>query len=113
MQTSENMSASMPGSRDLSPHRGERILALGVASLVCSFWGIFGVLPGLAAIPLGIAAWAMGHHDCRAIQAGRMDSSGLKATKAGRKCGMFGLVLPTLLIGEAVFTDPGSFFSFR
>jgi len=97
----------MPCSLEPSPHRGETILALGVSSLVCSVFGA-----GLVAIPLGIVVWGMAHKDLAAIRAGKMDPAGLKATKAGKACGVIGLVLPTLLIGEALLTDPDVPFPF-
>lgn len=72
----------MSGSPDLSKHRGETVLALGVASVVCSIFGPCCILGSLGAIPLGIGARVMGHGDVSAINAGTMDPAGLKATRA-------------------------------
>jgi predicted Zn finger-like uncharacterized protein len=62
------------------PHRGTLILILGILGLV--------TLP-----PLGTAAWLMGNHDLKEIDAGRMDSEGRGATNAGRICGMIATIL--------------------
>lgn len=63
------------------PHRGGLILALGVLGLVVQ-------------CPLfSVAAWVMGNHDLREIDAGRMDPEGLGLTQAGRILGMIVSIL--------------------
>ena len=96
----------MPTNPEPLPHRGEKILALGVASLACSICGVFVGFAAIAAVPLGVAAWLMGRKDLIAMQGGEMDPAGIKGTATGRLYGMLGLVLPVLLIGEAIFSDP-------
>jgi phage FluMu protein Com len=58
------------GSR-LDAHRGGLILAFGILGWVVCF-------------PFGIAAWIMGNHDLREMEAGRMDRSGEGLTRAGK-----------------------------
>ncbi len=62
------------------PHRGVMILVLGILGIV------------LCAI-CGIVAWVMGNSDLREMQAGRMDKTGEGMTKAGKICGMIGVIL--------------------
>ena len=73
------------GSLNLQPHRGAVILVLGILSLT-------------ACVPLGIAAWALGNQDLRAMEQGRMDPAGRDLTHAGRICGIVGTVLFALAI---------------
>ncbi|HJW08638.1 MAG TPA: DUF4190 domain-containing protein [Holophagaceae bacterium] len=65
----------------LKPHRGTMILVLGILSLVCC--GIFTAIP----------AWIMGNGDLKEMAEGRMDPSGEGMTKAGKICGMIGVIL--------------------
>jgi hypothetical protein len=65
--------------RDLLPHRGGMILALGIL--------------GLAVCPiLGPIAWVMGNGDMAEIRNGRMDPEGEGLTQAGKICGIIGTV---------------------
>jgi hypothetical protein len=64
----------------LRPHRGVLVLVLGILGIVCCFI-------------LGIVAWVMGNNDLREMDAGTMDPSGLGLTKAGKICGMVGVIL--------------------
>jgi hypothetical protein len=64
--------------RDLQPHRGPMILALGIISLV--FCGVI----------FGPMAWIMGQQDLNAIREGQMDPEGEGLTNAGRVCGILG-----------------------
>jgi hypothetical protein len=50
--------------------------------------GILGLVMGGVGLILGPIAWIMGRNDLRAMDAGRMDSSGRSNTNAGRICGM-------------------------
>ncbi|MEE8154181.1 MAG: DUF4190 domain-containing protein [Phycisphaerales bacterium] len=64
----------------LQPHRGVMILVFGILGIVIC--GIF-----------GIVAWVMGNSDLRAMREGRMDPTGEGLTKAGKICGIIGVVL--------------------
>ena len=67
--------------RDLTPHRGGVVLAMGILSLV--------ILP----IIFGPIAWVMANNDLREMRAGRMDPDGESNTNAGRICGIIGTVM--------------------
>lgn len=74
----------------LQPHRGVLILILGILGIVCC-------------LVLGIVAWVMGNSDLKAMAEGRMDRTGEGLTKAGKICGMIGVILQVLyLIGYAL-----------
>jgi DNA-directed RNA polymerase subunit RPC12/RpoP len=62
------------------PHRGGLILAFGILSWVTCFF-------------FGVAAWAMGVEDLRAIRAGEMDPTGEGLTRAGMILGAISVVL--------------------
>lgn len=72
--------------RDLMPHRGGTILAVGIISF-------FVCMP-----ILGPTAWIMGSNDLKEIRAGRMDPDGEGTTNAGRICG----IISTCLFGAMV-----------
>jgi hypothetical protein len=88
--------------RDLEPHRGGLILALGILSLV----GIS--CCGAVGLPFGIAAWAMGQADIRKMDAHQMDPQGRGTTNAGKVCGIVGSLLDSLvfcLTGMAILSQ--------
>jgi hypothetical protein len=64
----------------LRSHRGGVVLALGILGLVVCFI-------------CGIIAWVMGNNDLREMAAGRMDPAGRGLTKAGKICGMIGVIV--------------------
>ena len=69
----------------LTPHRGVLILVLGILSIVCCFI-------------CGIVAWVMGNNDLKQMAAGTMDRSGEGLTKAGKICGIVGIVVQLVLL---------------
>ena len=69
-----------PAQGGLKPHRGGAVLALGIIGLVLCFI-------------CGIIAWVMGKNDLRQMDARTMDPSGRGMTKAGKICGMIGVIL--------------------
>ncbi len=71
--------------QNLQPHRGVMILVFGIIGIV--FCVIF-----------GIVAWVMGNGDLRAMREGRMDPTGEGLTKAGKICGIVGVVLNLIAI---------------
>jgi hypothetical protein len=75
-----------PAAQWTRPHRGGGILALGIIGLVLCFI-------------CGIIAWAMANSDLRDMAAGTMDPSGEGMTKAGKICGMIGVILQCSVIG--------------
>ncbi len=66
--------------QSLTPHRGTVILVLGILGIACCFI-------------CGIIAWVMGNNDLKQMAAGTMDPSGEGLTKAGKICGMVGVIL--------------------
>ncbi len=83
----------------LRPHRGVLILVLGILSIVCCFI-------------CGIIAWVMGNNDLKQMTAGTMDPSGRGLTKAGKICGIVGIVLQIVwlvlwLLGVSFFAISG------
>jgi hypothetical protein len=65
----------------MKPHRGTLILVLGILGLVVC--GVFTAIP----------AWIMGSNDLKEMDAGTMDPSGRGPTKAGKICGIIGVIL--------------------
>lgn len=92
--------------RDWEPHRGTLVLVLGILSVVSGamFFLYICWIPGL---PLGIAAWIMGHRDLRKMKANVMDPEGQGMTQGGWICGIIGTILSSLMalvcIGMAGF----------
>jgi hypothetical protein len=85
--------------RDLEPHRGGLILAMGIICIVTTTFGAccYG-LPTLLGAGLGIAAWIMARGDLRKMAMGSMDSDGEGQTKAGMICSIVGCVLGVLIV---------------
>lgn len=69
-----------------NPHRGAAVLVLGVCGIMVCFI-------------CGIIAWVMGNTDLREMAAGTMDPAGEGMTKAGKICGMIGVILAIVGIG--------------
>lgn len=78
--------------RDWEPHWGTGILVLGIVSVLTL------ALCPLIGLPCGLAAWQMGHHDIRKMEARRMDPDGLRLTQTGMVCGIIGTILNSLVI---------------
>ena len=74
--------------KNLAPHRGGLVLALGIVSLI-------------ACQLLGVAPWIMGKADLLEMDEGRMDPSGRGLTEAGKILGIVSLVLT--VVGILVF----------
>ncbi|MHC4063100.1 MAG: DUF4190 domain-containing protein [Planctomycetota bacterium] len=79
----------------MRPHRGTAILVLGILGIPVCFI-------------CGIIAWVMANSDLRDMQAGQMDPSGMGMTKAGKICGIIGVILAIVtlaiwLIGIVLF----------
>ena len=70
--------------QELAPHRGGTILGLAVFGFFC-----LGII-------LGPVAWAMGSHDLREMEDGRMDCAGQGLTRLGQICGMIVTVLSAI-----------------
>lgn len=77
--------------RNLEPHRGGTILALGVLSIF--FFGII----------LGTIAWVMGNNDLHRMDQGFMDPAGRSDTQTGKTIGMVMVIIHLVSI-LAVFT---------
>jgi hypothetical protein len=74
-----------PPSQPLKPHRGAVVLVLGILGIVVCFI-------------CGIIAWVMGNGDLREMSAGIMDPSGRGLTRAGKICGMIGVILNIVML---------------
>jgi len=70
----------------LKPHRGVVVLVLGILGIVVCFI-------------CGIIAWVMGNNDLREMNAGLMDPSGRGMTRAGKICGIVGVVINIVVLG--------------
>jgi hypothetical protein len=77
---------------DWEPHRGDRILGLGVAGLVGC------VVPHFLwiGVPLALAALFLGMHDVRRMDDCEMDPRGRSSTVIGIRCAAIGLVVSCL-----------------
>jgi hypothetical protein len=92
----EDVSWARGPRRDLLPHRGGMVLALGIVSVSLSplsFCGIFGFVFGIAGLAVGIPGLVLASSDLRAIRSGRMDPDGLGMTNAGWICAIIGTCL--------------------
>jgi predicted Zn finger-like uncharacterized protein len=78
--------------RDCEPHRGTLILVLGILSIVLGWTGLI-----IVSLPMGLAAWIMGHRDLNKINARAMDPEGRGTTQAGYVCGIVGTILSGLI----------------
>jgi hypothetical protein len=79
--------------RDCEPHRGALILIFGILSIVLPGTWVLAVI----GLPLGIAAWVMGHRDLNKINAKAMDPQGKGITMAGYICGIIGTIISGLM----------------
>jgi predicted Zn finger-like uncharacterized protein len=82
--------------RDLAPHRGSLILALGIGSVVTGLIGVCCCIFPVISIPLGAVSWVLGSGDLRRIDNGDMDPDGRSTTQAGYICGIIGCGLGVL-----------------
>jgi hypothetical protein len=53
-------------------------------------------ISSLAGLPMGVAAWVLGHKDLRRMRLGEMDPRGQSTTQAGLVCGIIGASLNLL-----------------
>jgi hypothetical protein len=54
---------------------------------------VFGILSIVVCFIFGIVSWIMGNSDLAAIRSGEMDPSGEGLVKAGKICGIVGIIL--------------------
>jgi hypothetical protein len=52
---------------------------------------------GFLGLPLGIAAWIMGHRDLAQMREGHMDPEGFGITQGGWICGIIGTIISSLM----------------
>lgn len=85
--------AGYPQTGYRQPHRGGVILTFGIL-------GLFGC-GCIVFLGFGIAAWAMGANDLKAMNEGRMDDSGRSLTQTGQILGMIGcgIAIVTTILG--------------
>ena len=57
-----------------------------------------GILGIAICLICGIIAWVMGKNDLREIDAGTMDPAGLGMTRAGKICGIVGVILQSVVL---------------
>jgi hypothetical protein len=84
---------------DCEPHRGGLVRLLGGVSLVLGALAMCGGVTGLVGLPMGIAAWKMGHEDLAKMRAGLMDRRGQGKTRQGCDCAVFGMLLSLFFLG--------------
>jgi hypothetical protein len=90
--------------RDCEPHRGGLVLGLGITSIILTLTCVLSIV----GLPVGVAAWVIGHTDLHKMRAGMMDPEGWNTTHAGRTCGIIGTVLNGLVLlylGLAIFSQ--------
>jgi hypothetical protein len=75
----------------LRPHHGVATLVLGILGIACCFI-------------CGIIAWVMGSSDLEEMDAGIMDPSGRGLTKAGKVCGMVGVIIAAIVLAFALLS---------
>lgn len=81
----------------LGTHNGGAILTLGVVSIASGSLGTFCcALITIVGLGCGIAAIIWSSSELRAIDAGFKDPSGRSSVKAGRICGIIGVILASL-----------------
>ncbi|HIJ54135.1 MAG TPA: DUF4190 domain-containing protein [Planctomycetes bacterium] len=81
----ETVEAQPVTQQPLRSHRGILILVLGILSIVCCFI-------------CGIITWVLANGDLKEMAAGRMDQTGRGLTKAGKICGIVGIVVQIVWI---------------
>jgi hypothetical protein len=89
--------------RDVEPHRGGQLRALGVFSLFCGVFAPVLVAPAVIALPLSVAVWAVAWSDLRRMAGGAKDPGGRAATEGARDCGGLSAVLSLLAVPTALF----------
>jgi hypothetical protein len=89
--------------RDVEPHRGGLLRALGLTSLVLGTLAPALVLPALVALPLGVAVWVVARRDLGRMAAGAMDPAGRDQTTAARDYGALGALLCLLAVPAGLF----------
>jgi hypothetical protein len=80
--------------RDLKPHRGNLIMALGIVTLVIGVWGICIPLP--VSLIVGIPAIVLATRDLRSMRMGSMDPHGEGLTRSGIIVATLGIAIPVL-----------------
>jgi hypothetical protein len=91
--------------RDVAPHRGNLLLLLAVAGLVCGLLSFVLWFPGVFGILLGVTSVDLAGRDLLAMDAGTMDPSGREQATRARAygqwaagCGSIGLLLFPLFV---------------
>jgi DNA-directed RNA polymerase subunit M/transcription elongation factor TFIIS len=92
--------AHSPLARELFPHHGGQVLALGLLSVLFAILSIFflTLVTGLVAFILGIVGWRYARTDLRQIEHGLMDPAGRAMTEAGKVCAEVGTILSGLTL---------------
>jgi hypothetical protein len=87
--------------RDVEPHRGRLILALGGIAEFCGMLACLGAVTAPLAIGAGVTAWLLARRDLALMRQGLMDPAGRRYTELGRTLGLSGAALG-LFFGAAV-----------
>jgi hypothetical protein len=95
-----------PIRRDLKPHRGNLILALGIVTLVTGLGAMCICLPFPISLVVGISTIVLARRDLRSMRAGSMDPHGQGSTRSGMILAVIGIAIPIVwwlaLIGMIV-----------
>jgi hypothetical protein len=62
--------------RDVEPHRGDLLVLLGTASLVCGFLTPALVVPGVVGLPLSVVVLVLAYRDLGRMGRGMLDPAG-------------------------------------
>jgi hypothetical protein len=79
--------------RDVAPHRGHWLRALGVTAVVCGLLSVCLGLPALVALPLGGILWVVARRDLARMDAGLLDPAGRGETEQARDQAVLGLMI--------------------
>jgi hypothetical protein len=86
--------------RDCDPHRGNVLVLLGSAAVLCGMAAICLGVPGLLGLPFGLVVYTLGQRDLERMKAGTMDPSGRALTIQGGELAVGGILLNLLGLVE-------------
>ena len=76
--------------RDSQPHRGDLLMLLGTASLVCGVLACLIFVTALVGLPLAAVTWRWAGRDLARMDAGLMDPAGRGQTEGARDTAWLG-----------------------
>jgi hypothetical protein len=86
--------------RDVEPHRGGVVLALGIVGLLLASPTFCCPVFAIAGLSASVPAWVMGRRDLARMRLGELDPEGRGTTQSGIVCGIIGVAV--VLLGLVV-----------